>query len=455
MKYEKLIASIKEKIMKGEIKSGGKMPSIRELCSTFGCSSSTAVRAYASLKEEGWVYAVEGSGYYLIGGTKAEPLRSSPTDWSGTTLDAGSLPYSEFEPCVSQALGKYKDQLFTYSDPQGLYSLREAIRKHLQDVQVFCEADRVFVTTGSQQALNLLAAMDFPSGKIHVAVEQPTYSGMLRSLNLNRINAIGVARDTAGLDMNGLENIFRSGNVKFFYTVSRYSNPLGLSYGKEEKLKMLELAEKYDVFIVEDDYLGGLDNSTKSPPIYALDSNDRVIYVQTFSKLLLPGLRIAAVVLPRRLIPLFAERKYWSDLGTPLLSQGALEIYLNSGMYSRHLKRIRRMYAGRMALLRSLSARIESPAVSWTIPEDSGFYACARLQGPINEPALREALGKRDILISNMQSYYLPEFYDEKMIRVSIANLQPEAMEAGFAAIVQEAERNRTISRTNIWQSHL
>ncbi len=112
MKYEKIIDYITNQIDKGSIKPGEKMPSIRELCAEFNCSKATAVRAYYDLKENEIVYAVPGSGYYLIGKAKTTVLENGIIDLSGSELDKDVIPYDDFESCLNQAINKYKDDLF-------------------------------------------------------------------------------------------------------------------------------------------------------------------------------------------------------------------------------------------------------------------------------------------------------------------------------------------------------
>ena len=141
----------------------------------------------------------------------------------------------------------------------------------------------------SQQAINILSRLPFPNGRSNIIVEQPTYQGMLQCLRQNGITAIGVSRGFNGLDFNALERSFKNDLVRFFYTIPRFSNPLGLSYSQDEKTKILSLAEKYNVYIVEDDYIGDLESNQKCTPIFALDMSERVIYIKTFSKVLLPG----------------------------------------------------------------------------------------------------------------------------------------------------------------------
>lgn len=443
MKYSRIAEQLRDDIAQGKLSPGQRMPSIRELCLRFQCTKVTAVRAYQELKEMGLVYSVPGSGYYLIHDAARHGGEGGAFDFSGFSLDADSLPYGQFEPCVSEAMLKYKQSLFSYSDPQGLEPLIDALGKHLQEHQLFPSRERIFVTTGSQQALHVLARMPFPNGKPHAAVEQPCYHGMLESLRLGGITPIGVERGFEGLDFERLETVFRSDQVKFFYTVPRFSNPLGLSYTNEEKKRIAALARKHDVYIIEDDYLGDLESDAKSTPIYSFDTSDRVVYIKTFSKVLLPGLRVAVVVLPEKLVASFREYKYWTDLNSPLLSQGALEVFLSSGLFRQHMRGVRSMYAERLEQLRRLTA-LESPSIRWHIPSQNGFYAGLELTGGSGARAAQDALKRKNILVSDMDHYYLQPFYRDSLLRVSVANIAGEEMQQGFQALVQEIQEMPT-----------
>lgn len=442
MKYSMVVSDIREEIASGKILPGGRIPSVRELCARYSCTKSTILRAYYELKEQGLIYAIPGSGYYLINNFSEVPTANVAIDFSGTSLDKSTLPYSEFQSFITQAIGKYREELFTYSDPKGLPQLVEAIRRHLQDHQVFSDIERIFITTGSQQALSILAKMPFPNAKINVAVEQPTYQGILESLRQNQVPAIGVSRDFKGLDFDSLERVFRNGNIKFFYTIPRFNNPLGISYTNDDKKKVIALAEKYNVYIVEDDYLGDLETASKSTPIFSFDQSDRVIYLKTFSKVLLPSLRIAVAVLPKLLVNTFREYKYWSDINTPLLSQGALELYINSGMFRQHAGRIRSQYMQKMSDLRELTAKKTSPTVCWHIPEGGGFYAGLEILNSGSQRNIVDRLLKKNILLSPMEVHYLKEFRNEKLLRLSVTKVEKAAMESGIAAVISEIENS-------------
>lgn len=442
MKYFKIANEIKERIFSGDMAPGTRIPSIRELCSKHGCTKSTVLRAYCELKDQGLVYAVPGSGYYVINSHAAAGQTSNVIDFSGTSLDKGTLPYNEFHPFIDQAISKYKEELFTYADPKGLGQLSEALRKHLQNHQVFAGIDRIFATTGSQQALSLLSKMPFPNAKANVVIEQPTYQGMIECLRQNNVPAIGISRGFGGLDFDSLERVFRNDNVKFFYTIPRFNNPLGLSYLNDDKKRIAAMAEKYNVYILEDDYLGDLENDPKSTPIFSFDTSDRVIYVKTFSKVLLPSLRISALVLPRLLVNTFRDYKYWSDINTPLISQGALEIYMSSGMFDLHIKKVRNMYTRKMSYLKELSERHTSPSIHWHIPEKGGFYAGLEILNGSSQKKIVEGLSRKDILLSDIGAYYLKEFANDSFLRLSVTKVENEAMAAGLSALIHEVEKS-------------
>ena len=137
----------------------------------------------------------------------------------------------------------------------------------------------------------------------------------MRCCQLLNITTIGIERTWEGIDLEELERIFSSGNIKFFYTIPRFHNPLGTCYSNDQKKQILYLAQKYNVYIVEDDYLADMELDSKSDPIYAFDTTSKVIYIRSFSKTLMPGLRLGVAVLPQLLVTTFNEFKKWAATG--------------------------------------------------------------------------------------------------------------------------------------------
>lgn len=437
-KYNDIVKHIEEQIQNNSIKFGQKMPTIRELSEKFQCSKVTAVRAYEELQKNHIVYSVPQSGYYLVEKSMLSKDNNKKIfDFSSAAPDESVLPYEEFQHCLNQAINIYKHSLFNYSNPRGLNSLIDVLVKHFKEYQVFCKSENIFITTGSQQAINILSIMPFPNGKSNVLIEQPTYNGAIRLLELNNINTLGVERDFNGMDFNELERKFANGNIKFFYTIPRFHNPLGVSYSNDDKKKILKLAEKYDVYIIEDDYLGDLEIKNNNYPMYYYDVSDRVIYVKSFSKILLPGLRVGAVVVPTILKNTFMEYKKWSDLGTSILSQGALEIYIKSGMFNAHGEKIRKIYEERMLALKKVAEINNKQNIKWHIPY-TGFFACIEFMDKVNLKKAINNLNQKNILIGDINKSYLKSFEKDNLIRISVSKTSKDNMEYGIKTILSE-----------------
>jgi DNA-binding transcriptional MocR family regulator len=201
----------------------------------------------------------------------------------------------------------------------------------------------------------------------------------------------------------------------------RFSNPLGISYSNEDKKQILKLAEKYDVYIIEDDYLGDLEIRKNVYPMYYYDVSSKVVYIKSFSKILLPGLRIAAVVLPKVLMNTFKEYKKWMDLNTAVLSQGALEIYIKSGMFKANKKRLIKIYSERMSALKDASKEFKIANVKWHIP-DTGFYGCIEFLNGINMNWLINECAKKHICIKDMKYDYLSDYFSSDILKISVGS---------------------------------
>lgn len=447
-KYNDIVKYVEKQIQNNNIKFGEKMPTIRELSEKFHCSKVTVVRAYEEMQKNHIVYSVPQSGYYLVEKNILNKDNDNKIfDLASAAPDESVLPYEEFQHCLNQAINIYKQSLFNYPDAEGLKNLISILQKHLKQYQIFCKEKNIVITSGSQQALNILSIMPFPNEKNKVLTEQPTYNGFVKLLELNSIKALGIERNFNGIDFSELERKFATEDIKFFYTIPRFQNPLGSSYSNDDKKKILKLAEKYDVYIVEDDYLADLEIKSNNYPIYYYDISDRVIYVKSFSKILLPGLRVAAVVVPPKLKNIFLEYKKWSDLGTSILSQGALEIYIKSGMFNAHGEKIRRIYSERMLMLKNISEKHQNHNIQWHIPY-TGFFTCVEFMNKVNMNKIIEKLNKKGILIADINKSYLTAWKKndsllsigrrDNLMRISVSKTNKENIELGINEILSE-----------------
>ncbi|PLR69332.1 MULTISPECIES: aminotransferase-like domain-containing protein [Bacillaceae] len=434
-KYGEIIKEIETRIGDGRLLPGERLPSVRTLSKELHCSINSIIKAYAELEKEHRVYAVPKSGYFLVGSTPAHHKnRSDLIDFASAGPDRSKMPYRDYQHCMNQAIELYKEEMFQYSDPLGLFTLRQQLSKQLQNLQVFAPPERIAVVSGSQQALDLLVSLPFPNGKEEICVEQPTHFSFIESLTSRGIKAVGLEMTDRGINLEQLEENFRDRCIKFFYTVSRFQNPTGYSYSNQEKKRIVELAQKYDVYIIEDDYMGDLDTRRKADPMFAYDPSGRIIYTKSFSKVLLPGLRLGAAVLPDAMIPDFTKAKFAADVHTPVLTQGALEIYLESGMYNAHIHKLRKQYKKKGIILKRAYLDYLPQGTSFTGGE-SGFYSTIKLPGRMKASHLAQHLKKKNVLVQDATNMYLPPYREENRIRLSVSQVEDHQINIGVKKI--------------------
>jgi len=328
-KYQVVVSFLKKGIESGKFPTGSRLPSIRQLSQDFSCSKDTIQRALLELRHEQYLYAKPQSGYYVLEQGQHQDLEIEVTDEHASA-------YDDFRLCVNETLIGRENYLFNYYDNQeGLEELRQSVHQLLFDQALYCKPDQLVLTSGTQQALFILSQINFPSKGAEILVEQPTYHRMNRLLVAQGLAYQTIERRIDGIDLEELEEQFKSGKIKFFYTIPRFHYPLGHSYSDQEKRAILNLANQYGVYIVEDDYLGDLD-SKKGQTFHYLDTEDRVIYIKSFSTSLFPALRITALILPNALKEAFVSYKNILDYDSNLIMQKALSLYIDSQLFEKN-----------------------------------------------------------------------------------------------------------------------
>ena len=328
-KYQAVVSFLKKGIESGKFPTGSRLPSIRQLSQDFHCSKDTIQRALLELRHEQYLYAKPQSGYYVLEQGQHQDLEIEVTDEHASA-------YDDFRLCVNETLIGRENYLFNYYDNQeGLEELRQSVHQLLFDQALYCKPDQLVLTSGTQQALFILSQIDFPSKGAEILVEQPTYHRMNRLLVAQGLDYQTIERRIDGINLEELEKQFKSGKIKFFYTIPRFHYPLGHSYSDQEKRAILDLANQYGVYIVEDDYLGDLD-PRKGQTFHYLDTEDRVIYIKSFSTSLFPALRITALILPNALKEAFVSYKNILDYDSNLIMQKALSLYIDSQLFEKN-----------------------------------------------------------------------------------------------------------------------
>lgn len=225
-----------------------------------------------------------------------------------------------------------------------------------------------------------------------------------------------------------------------FYTIPRFHNPLGTSYSENTKKAIAELAKRYDVYVVEDDYLADVETDAKSDPIYAY-APTHVVYLKSFSKILFPGLRLGGVVLPPALVETFGLHKQLADIDSSILSQAALEIYIQSGMFERHRHKIVSTYRDRMLLLnRALNAFNDTESVHHA-PDCAGVHTRIVLPERLHVPTLLKRLNQKKIILKDIDHSFIATFDKLPILKLSITRVEADQIEEGIRILFEEIKR--------------
>lgn len=444
-KYLTLLNDLESMIQVGQLKEGEKLPSIRYLSEKYQCSKSTVIRALQELENKHLVYPVPKSGYYVVKKSfdLKHNLNDDEIDFATSAPQWHQFPYIDFQHCINKAIDTYQQDLFVYGTPKGLPSLIKMMQKQLRMYQVFTDTKNILVTSGIQQALAILNMLTFPNNKTKILVEQPSYHLFIELLYVNQVPVVGINRTVEGIDFEELERIFSLEDIKFFYTMPRFHNPLGTSYSKKEKEEIVKLAEKYDVYIVEDDYLADFEQDAKVDPIFSYDLNNRVIYLKSFSKIMFPGLRVGVVVLPDLLIDSFQQHKRIIDIDSSMISQAALEIYIKSGMFERHKNKVRLPYIKRAnALYRSLE-KYKINDETFIRLNSVCMNAHITLPRHVNVNHLIKNLRDQKVLLDPIDGNYLSGVHQEKMLKINVSNVDESKIEKGVKTILNEMNHSR------------
>lgn len=429
--YQQIENFLRQGIIAGSLTAGTRLPAVRQLAAALQVNRITVESAYARLDADGLIAGRQGSGtYVLAGGPRAafrhdsdkeiwplwqqgplarvrretfndiEKLADShphPINFGGGVGDPHLLSFKDFGQSIQKIIRRQGVNGCTYGDPRGFAPLRATISQILASQGLQTMPDRILITTGSQQAIMLAAQLLLRPGDV-VITENPTYSGALDIFRSLDVAPVGIPLDDDGMQVERLEELLRQHHPKLLYTIPNFQNPTGVSMSTQRRRQLLELAGRYNVPILEDDYVGDLRyEGCARPALKALDPNGMVIYLSTFSKMLMPDLRIGFLVADGPVYDALLKRKCLNDLATSNLLQRSLDDYLSVGRYQAHLRRSCRIYRRRRdAMLRSIEQYL--PREIRFTPPKGGFYIWLRLpsgieRGELFHRSCREGVG--------------------------------------------------------------
>ncbi len=333
-----------------------------------------------------------------------------------------------------------------YRDPAGELPLRKAIAEHVRRVRgAACTADQVIVVAGAQQALELIGRVLLDVGDT-AWLEDPGYIGARAALIVNRRPHRPGARRRRRARRRGRHQACAKA-ARLAYVTPSHQFPLGVPMALPRRLALLAWARRARAWIVEDDYDCGFHyGSQPMPCLQGLDGDGRVIYVGTFSKTLFPALRLGYLIVPADIWGSMTTARVSSDFHPPVLDQGVLADLMESGAFERHLRRMRREYARRLAALAEAAAR-HGRGLFTLRPVTTGLHAIVDLHGVDDQAAFREALA-HGVEVMPVSQYCL----DRRQVRppglvLGFGSVRPELLDAAMATLATAVRAARRTSR--------
>lgn len=311
---------------------------------------------------------------------------------------AGGIPSPELFPTkewgflLNKMMTDNGKQALVYGVTEGYAPLIEIIGKRLKKDGIGKEFDSTVVTTGAQQAIDLTTKALVNEGE-GIIVENPSFIGSLNSFRSYNAKLFGVEMDSDGINIEKTEEILKTQNIKLIYTIPTFQNPMGITQSLEKRKKLLELAEKYDCYIIEDNPYGELRFSGEAVrAIKSMDENGRVIYVGSFSKTLSPGIRVGFVCCHKDIMNRIVVVKQVNDVHTPLMNQMLVTEYIKNYDYDEHIKKGCRLYGEKCALMLESIEKYFPKCVTHTNPDGGIFLWCTMPQNADSKKIFEKAI---------------------------------------------------------------
>jgi 2-aminoadipate transaminase len=353
------------------------------------------------------------------------------------------FPIERFQEACKKVLAENAVIALQYGETEGYRPLREMIARHLARYRIKAQAENVLITSGSQQALDLIGKLLIDPGD-RVLVEAPTYLGALQAFNVYGAQYVSVPCDEHGLRTDLLEEPLRSG-PKFIYALPNFQNPGGSTLSQDRRDVLVSLANRYCIPIVEDDPYGQLRYEGEHlPPLVVLDRTNtphdagytlgNVIYLSTFSKTLAPGLRLGWIVAPAEVIAKLVQLKQGADLHTSTFIQLVTYEVARGNFLDEQVKKIRNVYRERRDVMLQALEQFFPSEVTWTHPQGGLFLWVTLPQGMNANEFFQEAI-KQNVAFVPGDSFFAPDVQNQEStrhLRLNFSNARPEQIREGI-----------------------
>lgn len=444
--YENFKTLIEENQLEKE-----KLPSIRSLAKSLGVNNVTVVSAYKLLEKEGYVYSIKGSGTYIKKSPVSEdmpyleegdmelmvsgilPISKDSINFASMSPTPDLFPIEEFKQALVEVLDRDGGQAFLYPEITGYEPLRESISKFLmENYNTKVDKDQILITSGGQQGLDIISKTLINPGDC-IFVENPTYSGALSVFKSRGARIIGIPINEDGIDLELLKSYVNRYKPKFLYTMTNYQSPTTYSYSDDKKKELLSLAKEFGFYIIEDDFLTDLsfDKDDKKNTLKSMDRYNQIIFIKSFSKIFMPGVRIGFITLPNKLFKEIIKAKHTTDVSSSGYLQRAFDLYLRKGYWKSHIEKIKKVYSEKYNIMIKELDKLNDYGISYVKP-NGGLSIWVKLPKEIEAIELYNECGENNLAIVPGKVFFVDESIYSNYIRLSFGAVDNDEIIEGL-----------------------
>lgn len=363
-----------------------------------------------------------------------------------------TFPWEEFREITRELLTGNQGAVLQYGPTRGYRPLLEVISEIMRRRDAPTSMERLLVTSGSQQGLDLVARVLLDPGDV-VLVELPTYTGAITAFRNVQAAMVGVKQEADGIDLDDLDDVYArltndGRRVRFLYVVPNFQNPTGLLIGLGKRRRLLEWASRRNVLLLEDDpyrelYFEDSTTETDVKPIKADDAEGRVIYLSSFSKTLAPGFRVAWVDAPAPLAAKLEFAKQAEDLSSGVFDQRIVYEACRRGIVDRQLPTLRAHYQHKRDVMVAALRDAFGTSITWPAPR-GGFFLWATLPPPFDANALLERAIEQGVVYVSGEAFYVNDEPASSVMRLSFSAPAPDRIREGVARLKAAIDAEQT-----------
>jgi GntR family transcriptional regulator/MocR family aminotransferase len=474
--YQQIKNHLRQGILSGGLAPDTRLPASRQLARDLGVNRITVENAYTELEADGLVFSRVGSGTYVlpynpftpvpksnndalwplwqqnlqaksivsIPGAAEEMLKASghpnPINFASGISDTRQFPVDEFRKVLQAIMRRDGIDALGYGERNGYAPLREGITHILASQGLQTRPENILITAGSQQAISLVTQVVLKPEDV-ILVESPTYSIAMELFRTLGFRIVGIPMDNQGMQVEKLEKLLQQHHPKLIYTIPNFHNPTGTCLNSARRRQLIVLADRYNIPILEDDFVGDLRyEGHTQPSLKAMDPGGQVIYVSTFSKMLMPGLRVGFLVAEGPIYDSLFNFKRLSDLATSTLIQRALEAYVTVGRYQAYLRRSCQIFRKRRDAMLLAINRYLPASVSFDPPQ-GGLHLWLRLPEDLSSDELLPLACQEGVAFASGSTFFPEGFGEQGWMRLNFVASSVEEIDEGIKRLGKAIKR--------------